>query len=139
PAPEFEQQSLEELMAEEELEMARKEREKVAETPGSGAPDSDVQEETAGYTDAIQNAIQQRWRIPGNYRNRDDLSVRVRLRVIPGGEVVSVEVDKSSGYPNFDESLVKAVELASPLPVPDGKLFEQFRTFQIVFRPTDVK
>ena len=37
------------------------------------------------------------------------------------------------------QSLVKAVELASPLPVPDGKLFEQFRTFQIVFRPTDVK
>ena len=48
----------------------------------------------------------------------------MRLRVIPGGEVVSVEVDKSSGYPNFDESLVNAVELASPLPVPDGKLFE---------------
>ena len=63
----------------------------------------------------------------------------MRIRVIPGGEVVSVEVDKSSGYPNFDESLVNAVELASPLPVPDGQLFEQFRTFVIVFSPTDVK
>ncbi len=126
-------------MAEEELEMARKEREKVAEKPGSGPSDSDVEEETASFSDAIRNAISQRWRIPGNYRNRNDLSVRVRIQVIPGGEVVGVEVVKSSGYPNFDESLVNAVELASPLPVPDGKLFEQFRTFVIVFSPTDVK
>ena len=130
---------MEELMAEEELEMARKKREQVAENPGSGPADSDVTEETASYEDAIRNAISQRWRIPGNYRDRDDLSVRVRIRVIPGGEVVNVQVAKSSGYPNFDESLVNAVELASPLPVPEGKLFEQFRTFVIVFSPRDVQ
>ncbi|QJX02011.1 cell envelope integrity protein TolA [Alcanivorax sp. IO_7] len=59
--------------------------------------------------------------------------------MIPGGEVVNVQVAKSSGYPNFDESLVNAVELASPLPVPEGKLFEQFRTFVIVFSPRDVQ
>lgn len=126
-------------MAEEELEMARKEREQVAENPGSGASDSDVTEETASYEDAIRNAISQRWRIPGNYRNRDDLSVEVRIQLIPGGEVVNVRVAKSSGYPNFDDSLMNAVELASPLPVPEGKLFEQFRTFVIVFHPRDVQ
>ena len=53
--------------------------------------------------------------------------------------MVGIEVDKSSGYPDFDESVVKAVELASPLPVPEGKLFETFRSFPIVFSPTDVK
>ena len=53
--------------------------------------------------------------------------------------MISIEVDKSSGYPDFDESVVNAVELASPLPVPDGNLFETFRSFPIVFSPTDVK
>ena len=59
--------------------------------------------------------------------------------MVPGGDVVGVDVAKSSGYPNFDESLVNAVKLASPLPVPEGKLFEEFRTFLIEFSPRDVE
>ena len=40
--------------------------------------------------------------------------------MIPGGEVINVSVVESSGYPDFDESVMNAVKLSSPLPVPDG-------------------
>ncbi len=138
--PDFKQPSMEEVMAEEALEMARKDDAKTEnEAPGSGDESSDVSEETASYEDAVRAAISRRWRIPGNYRNRNDLSVQVRIQVIPGGEVSGVSVAKSSGYPNFDESLMNAVKLASPLPVPEGSLFEKFRTFTIAFQPGDAR
>lgn len=134
--PDFKQPSMEQLMAEEQLEMAN---EGQAEKPGTGEADSKIKEETASYVDAIRTSVEQRWRVPGNFRNRTDLSVQVRIELIPGGEVSSVSVVKSSGYPHFDDSLVAAVKLASPLPVPKGEEFEQFRNFIITFNPGEAQ
>ena len=134
--PEIEEPSLEEMLAEEELEMAKPAEPAQQETQdaASNADQSDV--EVASFTDAISAQVGQRWRIPGNYRNRDDIKTQVRIQMIPGGEVINVSVVKSSGYPDFDESVMNAVKLASPLPVPDGPLFDkQFRSLVIEFDP----
>ena len=66
-----------------------------------------------------------------------DLSCGVEVRLIPGGEVIpsGVRVTRSSGNPAFDQSVVVAVYKASPLPVPSGRLFEQFRNLKLVFKP----
>jgi protein TonB len=124
------------MLAEEELEMAKPAEPAQQETQdaASNADQSDV--EVASFTDAISAQVGQRWRIPGNYRNRDDIKTQVRIQMIPGGEVINVSVVKSSGYPDFDESVMNAVKLASPLPVPDGPLFDkQFRSLVIEFDP----
>jgi protein TonB len=124
------------MLAEEELEMAKPTEPSPRESQeaASNADQSDV--EVASFTDAISAQVGQRWRIPGNYRNRDDIKTQVRIQMIPGGEVVNVSVVKSSGYPDFDESVMNAVKLASPLPVPDGPLFDkQFRSLVIEFDP----
>jgi len=134
--PDIEEPSLEEMLAEEELEMAKPTEPSPRESQeaASNADQSDV--EVASFTDAISAQVGQRWRIPGNYRNRDDIKTQVRIQMIPGGEVVNVSVVKSSGYPDFDESVMNAVKLASPLPVPDGPLFDkQFRSLVIEFDP----
>ncbi len=134
--PDIEEPSLEEMLAEEELEMAKPTEPSPQESQeaASNADQSDV--EVASFTDAISAQVGQRWRIPGNYRNRDDIKTQVRIQMIPGGEVVNVSVVKSSGYPDFDESVMNAVKLASPLPVPDGPLFDkQFRSLVIEFDP----
>lgn len=134
--PDIEEPSLEEMLAEEELEMAKPTEPSPQESQEatSNADQSDV--EVASFTDAISAQVGQRWRIPGNYRNRDDIKTQVRIQMIPGGEVVNVSVVKSSGYPDFDESVMNAVKLASPLPVPDGPLFDkQFRSLVIEFDP----
>ena len=134
--PDIDTPSVEEMLAEEELEMDRKS--KASDQPdqeaASNADQADA--EVASFTDAIAAHVGQRWRIPGNYRNRDDITTRVKIQMIPGGEVINVSVAQSSGYPDFDESVMNAVKLASPLPVPDGQLFnEQFRSLVIEFDP----
>tara|TARA_B100000676_G_scaffold309683_1_gene373968 strand:+ start:554 stop:1318 length:765 start_codon:yes stop_codon:yes gene_type:complete len=134
--PDIEEPSLEEMLAEEELEMAKpaEPAQQESQDAASNADQSDV--EVASFTDAISAQVGQRWRIPGNYRNRDDIKTRVRIQMIPGGEVINVSVVKSSGYPDFDESVMNAVKLASPLPVPDGPMFDkQFRSLVIEFDP----
>lgn len=137
--PEIEEASLEEMLADEEIEMDRKPEPAPdeAEDAASNADQSDV--EVASHSDAIRAAVKQRWRIPGTYRGRNDLKTTVRIRTIPGGDVLDVSVVESSGYPQFDESVIKAVQLASPLPVPSGALFDkEFRSFLMMFEPTGV-
>ena len=132
--------SLEEMLADEEIEMDRKPDEAAAEEAEDAASNADQSDvEVASHSDAIRAAVKQRWRIPGTYRGRNDLQTTVRIRTIPGGDVLDVSVVKSSGYPQFDESVMKAVQLAAPLPVPSGALFDkEFRSFLMVFEPTGV-
>ncbi len=65
----------------------------------------------------------------------DGLKATLNVRLAPGGNVIAVNVIKSSGNGAFDRSAVAAVYKADPLPVPDGKLFEQFRQINFVFDP----
>ena len=135
-APKIDEPSIEEMLADEELAMEKEVEAGADENKeqASNADQSDV--EVASYTDAISAHVGQRWRIPGNYRNRDDITTRVRIQMIPGGEVINVSVVESSGYPDFDESVMNAVKLSSPLPVPDGPMFnKQFRSLVMEFDP----
>ena len=134
--PEIDTPSLEEMLAEEELEMDRQNKASAQPDKEMASNADQANAQVASFTDAIASHVGQQWRIPGNYRNRDDIRTRVRIKMIPGGEVVNVSVAQSSGYPDFDDSVLNAVKLASPLPVPDGSLFnEQFRSLVIEFDP----
>ncbi len=62
------------------------------------------------------------------------------VQTIPGGEVISVTINKSSGNEVFDRRAVTAVEKASPLPLPaDPALFDRLglRKFNFKFAPRD--
>jgi colicin import membrane protein len=53
---------------------------------------------------------------------------------LPSGEVLSVKVRKSSGNPQLDAAIERAILKSSPLPKPDQpELFE--RTLKIPYRP----
>ncbi|MCB2263652.1 MAG: cell envelope integrity protein TolA [Candidatus Thiosymbion ectosymbiont of Robbea hypermnestra] len=87
------------------------------------------------YKSAIQERIRRVWvRQPGMGR---DLSCQVEARIIPGGQVIpgSVHIIRGSGNPAFDRSVMTAVYKASPLPVPAGRPFEQFRNLRLEFKP----
>ena len=86
------------------------------------------------YQALIHQKVSRNWNIPAGYRKGSQCTVHVRL--VPGGEVLSVVIVKSSGDPIFDRSVENAVYKASPLPVPDDKkLFEQFRDLEFPFNP----
>ncbi len=62
------------------------------------------------------------------------------VRLVPGGEVISVTISKSSGNDVFDRRALVAVQKASPLPIPeDVATFERLRLrkFAFRFRPED--
>lgn len=62
------------------------------------------------------------------------------VQTIPGGEVISVTINKPSGNEVFDRRAVTAVEKASPLPLPtDPVVFERLRLrkFNFIFKPED--
>ena len=64
------------------------------------------------------------------------LTCVVRVRLAPGGEVLSANVVRSSGNPAFDRSVESAVFKANPLPAPkDPYVFEYFRDLEFTFNP----
>lgn len=65
------------------------------------------------------------------------LTCKIRIRTVPGGEVVSAEVTRSSGNALFDRQAEIAAQKASPLPVAtDTRVYESyFRMLDLEFKP----
>lgn len=82
----------------------------------------------------IKARIENLWRIPPK---SDGLSITLRIRLLPNGELSSVEIINSSGNNAFDRSALLAVKSVTKYPVPDdGRVFEKnFRQFSMAFRP----
>jgi len=58
--------------------------------------------------------------------------------LIPGGDVLSVKLRRSSGNVLYDEAVERAIRRAEPLPIPpEPQLFPQFRTLLLQFRPKE--
>ena len=55
---------------------------------------------------------------------KSGLTAVVRFGILANGEVVEVELAERSGDTVFDESAIRAVRKASPLPPPPGGLPE---------------
>jgi colicin import membrane protein len=88
----------------------------------------------SGYIPQIQQKIQRNWLRPGG--SAAGLSCLIRVKLIPGGEVVDARVVRSSGDPLFDRSVETAVLKASPLPMPaDAAMFKYFREIDFNFNP----
>ena len=93
-----------------------------------------AQSALAEYIPYIQERIQRNWLRPAG--SPAGLTCLVKVRLIPGGDVVSVSVVRSSGDAVFDRSVETAVLKASPLPLPeDTELFKYFREINFNFDP----
>jgi colicin import membrane protein len=83
------------------------------------------------YMLAIQQKVERHWIKPPTAAPGQ--VCRVLIRQIPGGEVVSVEMETSTGDSAFDRSVEQAVYMASPLPEPsDPRVFD--RALRFTFR-----
>jgi len=86
------------------------------------------------YIPYIQNKIQRSWLRPAG--SPPGLTCLIQVKLIPGGEVVSAKVIRSSGDLLFDKSVETAVLKASPLPLPsDPGMFKYFREINFNFDP----
>lgn len=85
------------------------------------------------YFARIQSAITANFNLTGL---PTELSCVILIRMVPGGQVVSAQVVRSSGNETFDRRAEDAVNKASPLPVPEeARLFEKMREIRLTFKP----
>ena len=85
------------------------------------------------YVGRIADAIEREFNTAGLPAG---LSCVFQIRMIPGGDVVEVKIDKSSGNTLFDSRAEIAVKRASPLPVPDNpRIFDKMRVIRLTFAP----
>lgn len=83
----------------------------------------------------IRAKVQSVWSYPPAVN--PSMETVVRITMVPTGQVMQVDIIKSSGNAALDRSVEQAIYKASPLPVPkDPRVFERdFRKFVINFRP----
>ena len=92
----------------------------------------------------LQNIVAEIYQaVTGNFNKTGlpkGLECVLSVQTIPGGEVISVTVNKTSGNEVFDRRAVTAVEKASPLPLPaDPAILDRLRLrkFNFRFKPKD--
>lgn len=89
------------------------------------------------YKALIIQAISQEWVVPPDIDK--DATCILLIKLAPGGDVLNIQVLKSSGNDTLDRSAKVAVMQASPLPVPkDLAIFDSFRTLKLTVHPTNI-
>ena len=85
------------------------------------------------YKAEILATIQSNWRIP---EINNKLKCVYSVSVAPDGSVLSVQLVKSSGNDELDQSAREAINASSPLPVPQqAALFSHFRQLMLTLSP----
>ncbi len=93
-----------------------------------------AQSAIARYKDLIRQKVEQNWVRPLNTQKGMECVVKVKL--VPGGDVLQARVVQTSGSAVFDRSVENAVYKASPLPLPnDPTLFAYFQELEFTFKP----
>jgi colicin import membrane protein len=90
--------------------------------------------EIDSWVQKIKDKIRGRANIPDTVTGHPE--VQVRIRVLPGGEVLDITVTKGSGNSTYDSAIERGIRSASPLPVPaaNSELFPQFRELNLNFK-----
>jgi colicin import membrane protein len=119
---------------EDELKRKEDERTKVETQKAREAAAAARQSEVDSWKKKIQDKIRGRANVPDTVTGNPE--VQVRIRVLPGGEVLDITIIKRSGNPTYDAAIERGIRSASPLPVPgaDTELFSQFRDLTLNFR-----
>jgi colicin import membrane protein len=88
----------------------------------------------SSYQDKIRDKIRRNIVMPPDVPESAKAEFRVTL--LPGGDVMAVELLKSSGNAAYDSAAERAIYKAQPLPVPpDEALQKMFRELRLTIRP----
>jgi colicin import membrane protein len=107
-------------------EKAKREAEKAREVASAAR-----QIEFDRFVNGIKSKIRGKANVPDTVTGHP--LVTVRIRILPGGEVLDISIERSSGNRLYDQAIERAIRSASPLPVPpvDSELFPQFRDLRL--------
>jgi TonB family protein len=136
PAPE---EILEEALA--RIKKRAGSRDKVAAnaTGRSSSPWEEKQKEIeySAYYDQVERAVRENW-IPPQDRNFEEESAMtvVSLTLLPDGRVLKSYIEETSGDPQFDQSVMRAILKSTPFPPPPIGLKQQSFDLGLRFHST---
>jgi len=82
-----------------------------------------VSPEILAYARALDEKVRANWTVPElAQKDAGKLTVQVRITIEKDGKVSNLRMEKVSGNPYFDDSVRRAIQKASPLPVPPEQL-----------------
>jgi len=102
----------------------------------TGAPGTArVAPEILAYARALDEKVRANWTVPElAQKDVGKLIVQVRITIEKDGRVSNVRMEKVSGNPYFDDSVRRAIQKASPLPVPPAQLRGSEDYYEVGFR-----
>lgn len=108
-----------------------------AAAPGTGGSGGGIVKafEFLVYRNQMLRLIRDRWTWVGK---RADLEVTVRFGIREKGEITGLRIVRASGDPSYDDSVLRAVAKASPLPPPPENYRKEFMDVELTFRPKDL-
>lgn len=84
------------------------------------------------YLEVLKGKIKQGW----SWFDQGSVYVTVvRMSIDTSGNITSASISKSSGNRLFDDSVLRAVKDASPVPPPPANVYQYFRDVELVFDP----
>jgi TonB family protein len=86
------------------------------------------------YEKIVRSRIKEAWRW---YDTNTTLITQVAFEIDPDGRTTGVRITQSSGNSSFDDSVVRAVIKASPLPPPPESVYQFFKSVRVTFDPRD--
>ncbi len=93
-------------------------------------------EEISFFSNLIRDQVMMNWKQPSSAQK--GMTVEILISLVPTGEIIQVNLNKSSGNQAFDHSALNAVQKVSKFENLDmgRKLFDNhFRKFTLVFNP----
>lgn len=87
------------------------------------------------YKNLLEQRIRQGWR----WFDRDSsLTAQVSFKITPEGRILDADILRGSGNSGFDDSVIRALEKASPVPPPPQSVYEYFREVRMTFDPREL-
>ena len=87
------------------------------------------------YSSSLNSWIRSHFKIPEMLKKNRNLKTLVALTIRRDGSIVNMQIEQKSGDPFFDQSVMKALHSASPMPRFPGVMTETSQEFILGFTP----
>jgi TonB family protein len=87
--------------------------------------------ELAGYVQTLPDIIRQFWKLP-SYLKEKNLSCQIRVYIAASGNILKIDMHKSSGNEEYDSRAEKALRDAAPFPKPSALVAERLTRSGII-------
>ena len=106
-------------------------------TTSTGGNDAPSNIRFRAYYDRIHAEIRSFWVLPEGVTSRVSLITVVRIRIAPNGEIEQFWIEKRSSNDYYDQSVLRAIKKADPLPPLPDELSDTSLEVGLNFRPRD--